>query len=131
MSDQGTSPADGLGDLARQVGEDVSGLVQQEVDVAKEELTETAKQGAAGAGLLGGAAVSGYMAMLFGSIAVWRGLGNRIGFGKSAALIATLYGIGAVALSAGGGARLANLTGAPKTARSLKDLTSSATGSGS
>ncbi|MFD1721751.1 phage holin family protein [Amnibacterium endophyticum] len=125
MSDE-RGDGDGLSELAEQVGHDVSSLVDKEVATAKTELTETAKQGAVGAGLVGGAAVSGLMALLFGSIAVWRGLGNRIGFGKSAALVAALYGAGAVALSSGGAERITHLTGAPRTGRSLHDLSSAA-----
>jgi hypothetical protein len=122
MSDSGTGAGGALGDLAKRVGDDVSGLVQQEVETARTELTETAKQGAKGAGLLGGAALSGYMALLFGSIAVWRGLGNRIGFGRSALVVAAVYGVGAAVLSGGGGAALKDVPGMRRTVGSLRDL---------
>ncbi len=94
----------GLEDLADRVGNDVSDLVEQEVGTAKRELATTAKEGAAGVGLVSGGAVAGAMALLFGSIAVWRGLGNRIGLGWSAAVLALAYGGAAVALSSGGSA---------------------------
>ncbi|MGN6444768.1 phage holin family protein [Amnibacterium sp.] len=98
---------DGLGDLAQRMGEDVSGLVRRELDAAKQDLSGSAKQGAAGAGLLGGASIAGMMALLFGSLGVWRGLGERIGLGRSAAVMSLLFGGAAVALSATGGGRLA------------------------
>jgi hypothetical protein len=120
----GTSGLDGL---ARQVGEGVSDLVQQEVATAKADLTASAKEGVAGMGLLGGAALSGLMALLFGSIAVWRGLGTRIGYGKSAALVAAFYGTSAIVLSAKGGEELSQMTGSQRFIEPMRRFFSTAT----
>jgi hypothetical protein len=106
MTDATAGGSTGVGDMAHRVGEDLSDLMQNEVQAAKDDLASTAKEGAAGAGMVGGAAVAGAMALLFGSIAVWCGLGNHIGFGRSAALVALLYGGAAAVLSSKGGQQL-------------------------
>ena len=51
-----------LGDLVKQLGNQTSTLVRQELDLAKAELSEKGRVAGKGAGLLGGAAVVGLMA---------------------------------------------------------------------
>lgn len=98
-----------VSDLAHRVGEDLSDLVQNELEAAKAELAAPAREGAAGVGLVGGAAVAGTMGLLFGSIAVWRMLGDRIGYTRSAVLLSLLCGGSAAALSLRGGEQLAQV----------------------
>jgi hypothetical protein len=84
------------------VGQNVAELLRQELGAARSELRESARAGARGAGLLGGAAVAGHTAVLFSGIALWRGLGNRIGYARSALVVAALSG-GAAAMLASAG----------------------------
>jgi uncharacterized membrane protein YqjE len=51
------------GELIKQLSEQSSMLVRQELDLAKAELTEKGKQAGKGAGLLGGAGVAGLLAL--------------------------------------------------------------------
>src|SRR5215218_893836 len=68
-----------FGDLIAEVSRDISTLMRQEVELAKAELKQTAKQTGRGAGLFGGAGVAGFLALLFASIAVWWALGYLMG----------------------------------------------------
>ena len=50
---------------------DVSTLMRQEVELAKAELTQSAKRAGKGAGMYGGAGVAGWFTLLFLSVALW------------------------------------------------------------
>jgi hypothetical protein len=101
-----------LGGLVTGVGQNVSELVRQEVRAARSEAAASAKAAARGAGLLGGAAAAGHTAALFVGVAVWQGLGSRIGLGRSALVVAAVSGAAAVALARNGTAELARVQGA-------------------
>lgn len=51
------------GNLVKQLSEQTSTLVRQELDLAKAELTEKGKTAGVGAGMLGGAGVAGLLAL--------------------------------------------------------------------
>src|SRR3978361_2072483 len=88
-----------LSGLVNQGTREVSNLLRREIELARRELTDSAKQAAKGAGLAGGAVGAGAMTVLFGSVAVWQVLGRRIGSGPAAALVAAGYGGAAVLLA--------------------------------
>jgi uncharacterized membrane protein YqjE len=52
-----------LGELLKQLSEETTRLVHQELELAKAELTQKGKQAGAGAGLFGGAGVLGFLAL--------------------------------------------------------------------
>lgn len=58
-----TQPTVGAGAAAKAVAEDASALVRAEIQLAKAELAESAKTKAAGAGLLAGAGILGWLAL--------------------------------------------------------------------
>ncbi|MET0844068.1 MAG: phage holin family protein, partial [Mycetocola sp.] len=62
-----------LGQLLGEVSKDISTLFRQEVELAKAELSESAKKAGKGAGMFGGAGVAGLMALVFLSVALWWG----------------------------------------------------------
>ena len=111
-----------LGDLLSGVSEDLSTLFRQEVALAKAELTESAKKAGKGAGMFGGAGLTGFLALLFLSIAVWWGLGYLIGNAWSAVIVAVIYAIVALVLFSRGRKEMKSITGAPKTVDSLKKI---------
>jgi hypothetical protein len=111
-----------LGELFGEVTRDVSTLVRQEIELAKAELTESAKKTGKGAGLLGGAGYAALMAVLFLSIALWWGLGHLIDNGWSAVVVAVLWGIVALVFYTIGRKELKEVKGAPRTAESLKKV---------
>jgi uncharacterized membrane protein YoaK (UPF0700 family) len=112
----------GVGDLISGVTRDLSTLFRQEVELAKTELTESAKQAGKGAGMFGGAAVAGLFTLLFLSITIWWALGYLIGNAWSALIITVVYGIVALILFLRGRAQLKTVRGAPRTVESLKKI---------
>ena len=112
----------GLGELLGEVSRDLSTLIRQEVELAKAEVTDSAKKAGKGAGFLGGAAVAGYFALLFLSICVWWALGYLIGNAWSALIIAVIYGIVAAILAARGRSKLQQIEGVPQTAQTVKEI---------
>jgi hypothetical protein len=111
-----------LGDLLGEVTGDISTLFRQEVELAKAELTVSAKKAGKGAGMFGGAGLTGLFALLFLSLAAMWGLGALIGVGWSSLIIAVLYGVVALVLFLRGKKELKQIQGAPKTVDSLKKI---------
>lgn len=111
-----------LGDLLAEVSRDISTLMRQEVELAKAELKQTAKQTGKGAGLFGGAGVAGFLALLFVSIAIWWGLGYVMGNAWSAVIVALLWGIVAAVLYFSGKKEFDDAEGMPQTVDSVKQI---------
>ena len=104
-----------LGGAVGGVGQNLSALIRDELGVVREELTSSARTAGRGVGLLGGAAAAANTAGIFVGVAVWRGLGNRIGFAKSALVVAGLSGTVAALLANRGADELARVrAAAPK-----------------
>ena len=91
-----------LGDLLGEVTRDMSTLMRQEVELAKVELKQTATRAGKGSGMLAGAGVAGHFVLLFLSLALWWALGNVMGLGWSAVVVAVIWGIVAAVLAAMG-----------------------------
>ena len=111
-----------LGDLIAEVSRDISTLMRQEIELAKAELTQTAKQTGRGAGLFGGAGVAGFLALLFLSIAAWWGLGYLIGNAWSAVIVAVAWGIVAAVLYFTGKREFDEVEGMPQTVETVKEI---------
>lgn len=112
-----------LGDLVGEVSRDLSILMRKELELAKAELSESAKRAGKGAGLMGGAGYAGSMAVLFLSIALWWGLGDLIdSLGWSAVIVAVLWAVVAAILFAVGRSRLKSVQGAPQTVETVKEI---------
>ena len=111
-----------LGDLLGSVTSDISTLFRQEVDLAKAELTQSAKKAGKGAGMFGGAGLTGLFALLFLSLAAMWGLGDLIGLGWSSLIIALVYAVVALVLFLRGRKEVKDIQGAPKTAESLTKI---------
>lgn len=111
-----------LGDLLTGVSQDISTLFRQEVELAKAELTESAKKAGKGAGMFGGAGLTALFALLFLSIAAWWGLGFVLNNALSAVVIAVIYGVVALILFLRGRKALKEINGVPKTVDSLKKI---------
>lgn len=111
-----------IGDLLSGVTQDLSTLFRQEVELAKAELTQSAKKAGKGAGMFGGAGLTALFALLFLSIAAWWGLGFLLNNALSAVVIAVIYGVVALILFLRGKREIKEIQGAPKTADSLKKI---------
>jgi hypothetical protein len=111
-----------VGELFSEVAEDLSTLMHQEVELAKAELRQSATRAGKGAGLLAGAGFGGYMVLLFASIAVWWGIGDAIGHGWSALIVAAIWLIVAAVLGALGRREISAVPGVPRTAQTVKKI---------
>lgn len=65
-----------IGELVGRLTNDIGALIQNHVQLAKEEITTEVKQAGRGAGLLGGSALSGWIALMLLSFALAWGLGE-------------------------------------------------------
>jgi TM2 domain-containing membrane protein YozV len=112
-----------LGDLVAEVSRDVSTLMRQEVELAKAEVTQSAKLAGKGAGMYGGAGIAGWFALLFLSIALWWALGDLLdSLGWSAVIVAVIWGIVAAVLYFTGKREFDRVQGMPRTVDSLKKI---------
>ena len=110
------------GELFSEVAEDLSTLMHQEVELAKAELRQSATRAGKGAGLLAGAGFGGYMVLLFASIAAWWGIGDAIGHGWSALIVAAVWLIVAAVLGLMGRREISAVPGIPQTAHTVKKI---------
>lgn len=130
LGDTGDGPVGGaddrdarpsVGELFSHVTEDISTLMRQEVALAKAEATTSAKKAGKGAGLLAGAAVAGFLVLVFLSVAAWWGLGTAMGNrGWSGLIVAAVWAIIAGVLAAVGRTALTQISGLPQTAETVK-----------
>ncbi|WP_454050376.1 phage holin family protein [Cellulomonas sp. Marseille-Q8402] len=111
-----------MGDLIGAVTQDLSQLVRDEVELAKAELTQSAKRAGTGTGMLAGAGVAGHFVLLFLSIALWWALSHPLGHAWSALVIAVIWGVVAAVLALRGRAELRRVKGAPRTAQTVKKI---------
>ncbi|GAA2863808.1 phage holin family protein [Paenarthrobacter ilicis] len=111
-----------LGELLSDVTRDISTLMRQEVELAKVEIKDSASKAGKGAGMLGGAAYAGHITVLFLSIALWWALGQLVGLGWSAVIVAVIWGIIAAVLASVGRKELKAIKGLPRTAETVKEI---------
>jgi hypothetical protein len=119
--DQGGSLTS-VGQLLGQISGDISTLMRQEVELAKTEVRQSVSKASKGGGMLGGAAVAGHMVLFFLSLALWWGLGEVIGGGWSAVVVALIWGVIAAVLAVVGRSQLKAVTGIPETAETAKKI---------
>ena len=111
-----------LGELVKQLADQTSTLVRQEIQLAKAEVTQQGREAGKGAGLLAGAAVVGLLAagtlvaflvmLLDGALANW----------LAALIVAVVLGIVAAILALSGRNRIRQATPpAPQTVETVKE----------
>ncbi|MFC7847620.1 phage holin family protein [Arthrobacter sp. NPDC057388] len=111
-----------LGDLLGEVTRDLSTLMRQEIELAKAELKQSGTRAGKGGGMLAGAGVAGHFVLLFLSIALWYALGELMGLGWSAVVVAIIWGIIAAILASVGRKELKNIKGMPQTVETAKEI---------
>jgi MFS family permease len=79
-------------ELVKQLSEQTSLLVRQEMELAKVELAEKGKQAGIGAGLFGGAGALGLYALGALTAAIIAGIAEALPVWASALIVAALYG---------------------------------------
>jgi hypothetical protein len=110
------------GELFSDVAVDLSTLIRQEVELAKAELRQSATRAGKGAGMLAGAGISGYMVLLFASVAAWWGIGDATGHGWSALIVAAAWLIAAAVLALMGRREITAVPGVPRTAQTVTKI---------
>jgi hypothetical protein len=110
------------GDLLKQLSQETSTLVRQEMELARAELTQKGKQAGKGAGMVGGAGVAGHMALFALTLTAIFAL-DTLMKGWLAALIVTLaWGAVAATLALIGKNRIQEATPpAPQTVETVKE----------
>ncbi|GEK20916.1 phage holin family protein [Cellulomonas xylanilytica] len=112
-----------VGELLSDVTRDLSTLLRQEIELAKAETRQSAKQAAKGGSMFAGAAVAGHMVLLFLSIALWWALGDLMdSLAWSAVVVAVLWAIVAAVLAARGRAESKRVAGLPRTTDTVKKI---------
>ena len=115
-------PLSSVGDLLADITRDISTLMRQEVALAKAEVRESAQTAGKGVGMLGGAALAGYFALLFLSVALWWALGDLVGLGWSAVIVAVIWAVIAAILAAVGRREVKQVKGIPQTVETTKEI---------
>jgi len=108
-----------LGEVMGDVTRDISTLMQQEVALAKAELSQSGKRAGKGVGMFAGAAIAGILFLVFLSVSAWWGLGQFIGNQWSALVVAAVWVIVAIILALAGKKELERIRGLPQTSETL------------
>lgn len=124
--DADTRPS--IGELLTEVSQDITTLLRQEVELAKAEIAQSATRAGKGVGMFAGAGLAGHMVLLFVSIAAWWGLGDSIGHGWSALVVAGVWLIIGAVLAGAGRREMKAIKGVPQTADTMKKIPSAVTG---
>jgi len=128
----GGSPPDGrpdrlsmdesVGQLVSQLTTDLGQLTRQELALAKAELQAEAKKAGKGAGMLGGAALAGWMVALFLSFTVMWALDEAMDLIWAALIVAAIWAVVAAVLAMTGRKELQEVDPKPdQTVESLKE----------
>lgn len=111
-----------LSDLLGEVTGDLQTLFRQEIALAKAEVREEAVKTGKASGMLGGAALAGYLTVLMLSLAAVFGLAELIGLGWAALVIAVLWAIAGTVLFVMGRNRMREVSPTPeRTIETLKE----------
>src|SRR4051794_22348349 len=102
LSRQPKAPDSSLGELFSQMTTDLSSLFRKEVELAKVETKQEVAQAGKAGGMLGGAALTGYLALLFASFALAWLLDSWMHPALAFLIVAVLYGIAAAILASKG-----------------------------
>lgn len=111
-----------LGELLGEISRDMSTLMRQEVELAKVELKESATRASKASGMLAGAGIAGHFVLLFLSVALWWMLGDLVGLGWSAAIVAGIWAIIAAILAVMGRNEFKTIKGLPQTSQTLQEI---------
>ena len=111
-----------VGEVFSDLAADFSTLMRQEVELAKAELRQSATRASKGAGLLAGAGISGHMVLLFASVGAWWAIGDAIGRGWSALIVAAAWLVIAAVLGLMGRREISAVRGIPQTTQTVKKI---------
>jgi uncharacterized membrane protein YqjE len=113
----GTSSDQSIPELTRQLSEQTTRLVRQEVELAKAELGEKAKTAGIGAGMFGAAGIVGLFALGALTAAAILALDSAMAGWLAALIVAVVYGAVAAVLAMQGKQEVLSLTGRTRVQR--------------
>jgi uncharacterized membrane protein YqjE len=114
-------PEASLADLLSEMTSELSTLLRKEVQLAKVEVKEEVTQAGKGAGMLGGAGLAGWMALIMLSFALAWLLDQGLNTAMSFAIVGIVWVIAAAALFATGKRRLKTIETLPQTKETIKE----------
>ena len=88
-----------LGEIVGDIAADLGSMVRSELELAKTEAKQEISKAGKGAGMFGGAAVSGYFALLFLSLFVMYLLGNVMDIEWAALIVFAVWAVAAAVLA--------------------------------
>jgi hypothetical protein len=110
------------GELFGAVTRDLSTLIRQEIELAKAEAAQSARNAGRGAGMFAGAGVAVHLALVFVSLALWWALGDPVGLGWSGVIVAVLWALVAAVLALRGRTELRHVGGLRRTTDTVKKI---------
>jgi hypothetical protein len=123
---EGNSPSTAstrsLGEIVGDITQDLSTLIRQEMDLAKSEMKREVTKLGKGAGMFGGAGATGYLMLIFLSLALVYLLDNWMPVELAALIVALLWGAVTAALALKGRQEIKNANpDLPVTQQTLKE----------
>jgi hypothetical protein len=110
-------------DFVSDVTRDVKTLVQQEIALAKAEISAEAVKAGKGAGMLAGAGIAALLAIIFASVAAWWGLAHLMDASWAALIVAAVWAVIAAVLVMVGRGALKSISLSPtRTIESIKRI---------
>ena len=113
------APDSSLGELMSRLGEDLSGLVSTQLEIAKAEIRQEAGQTAKAAGMFGGGAVAGHLALLLLSMAAAWGIAEALEPWAGFLIVGILWAVVATVLALNGKEKLSKVSGPEATSAEL------------
>ena len=111
-----------VGDLISEITEDLTGMVRDEINLAKAELKQEATKAGKAGGMLAGAGYAGHLLVLFISLTVLFALSHVVDIAWAALIVSALWGAAAAALYVVGRSRLKDVHVKPEqTVETLKE----------
>jgi len=123
MADHGTDLRDtSIGDLLKQLSEETSTLVRQELALARAELEQQGKRAGMGAGMLGGAGVAGLLTLGALTATLIGVLDTAMAFWLAALIVTVVWAVVAGVLVLQGKSKIQQATPpAPQTVETVKE----------
>ena len=97
-------------ELLKQLSDQTTTLVRQEIELAKVEAKDEVSKAAKGAGMFGGAGIAAWLTLLFLSLALMFALANAMDVGWAALIVAVIWAVVAGVLAALGRSKLRQAT---------------------
>ena len=122
-----------LGEIASDLLDNASTLIRQEVELAKAEAKDAAGKAGKGIGMLVGAAIAGFLALIALTLMLWWAIavlidGDDPALGWSGLIVTVIWLVVAGVLAMVGKSELDKIKGLPKTQDTVKKIPNAATG---